>query len=169
MSSACSRTYPVSFLARDARWMRLAFRLAIAIVCVMAFCKVSYSQSTFGTVLGTVRDPSGSAVPKATVELTNVGTNAKRTDTTSDAGSYQFVNVEQGMYTLKVTTPGFQTVDFTAFPLSARETKRFDADLKVASQATSVTVEATAVLQTETSSVSETKGSLELTDLPVAI
>jgi hypothetical protein len=53
--------------------------------------------------------------------------------------------------------------------MAARDVKRFDADMKVESQATVVTVEATAVLQTETSNVAETKGSLELTDLPVAI
>jgi hypothetical protein len=149
--------------------MRFVFHLTLAAFCVLAICKVSYGQSTFGTVLGTVKDPSGSAVPMASVELTNVGTNAARTVMTTDAGAYQFVNVDQGTYRLKVTSPGFQTVEFTSFDLSARETKRFDADMHVASQATSVTVEATSVLQTETSSVAETKGSLELTDLPVAI
>ncbi len=46
---------------------------------------------------------------------------------------------------------------------------RIDIDLKVASQATSVTVEAVAIVQTDASNVSETKGSLELTNLPVAI
>ncbi len=169
MSSECSSTYPVSFVTRDRQWMRGALPLVLAVCCVLAFCCASYAQSTFGTVLGTVRDPSGSAVPKAEVELMNVGTNATRTATTNDTGNYQFVNVEQGRYQLKVTSSGFQTVEVTAFDLGARETKRFDADMKVASQATSVTVEATAVLQTDTSSVAETKGSLELTDLPVAI
>jgi len=149
--------------------MRSVFHLALAIACVLAFCQASFAQSTFGTVLGTVKDPSGSAVPKADVELLNVGTNATRTATTNDAGNFQFVNVEQGQYQLKVTSSGFQTVEVSTFDLSARETKRFDADLKVASQTASVTVEATAVLQTDTSSVAETKGSLELTDLPVAI
>jgi hypothetical protein len=169
MTSASSKTYSVFFVTRDRWWKRLTFHLALAVLCVLAFCRASYAQSTFGTVLGTVKDPSGSAVPRATVELLNVGTNATRTATTSDDGNYQFVNVEQGRYQLKVTSAGFQTVEVTAFDLSARETKRFDADMKVATQATSVTVEATSVLQTDTSSVAETKGSLELTDLPVAI
>ena len=53
--------------------------------------------------------------------------------------------------------------------LSARETKHIDLDLKVAAQATTVTVEAIAVVQTDASNIAETKGSLELTDLPVAI
>jgi hypothetical protein len=50
-----------------------------------------------------------------------------------------------------------------------RHHTHIDIDLKVASQATSVTVEAMAVVQTDASNVAETKGSLELTDLPVAI
>ncbi|HTS50953.1 MAG TPA: TonB-dependent receptor [Bryobacteraceae bacterium] len=135
----------------------------------MTICLASYGQSTFGTVLGTVKDPSGSAVPRATVDLTNVGTNATRTTTTNDAGNYQFVNVEIGTYQLKVAAAGFQTVEFTNFDIAARDTKRFDADMKLATQATVVTVESTSILQTETSSVAETKGSLELTDLPVSI
>ncbi len=150
------------------RWLRLGHCWILA-VGWLTFCVASYGQSTFGTVLGTVKDPSGSAVPKATVDLTNVGTNATRTTTTSDAGNYQFVNVEIGTYQLKVSATGFQTVEFTNFDIAARDTKRFDADMKLATQATVVTVESTSILQTETSSVAETKGSLQLTDLPVAI
>ena len=150
------------------RWVRFASHIALVVLCLAAFSKMAHSQSTFGTVLGNVKDPSGSAVPKATVELVNVGTNATRTATSNDAGAYQFVNVEQGRYQLKVTATGFQT-EITSFDMAARDTRVFNPDLKVASQATVVTVEATSVLQTETSSVAETKGSLELTDLPVAI
>src|SRR5579863_5677628 len=168
MSSACSQTNP-AFLLPSRKRTPLAFRLTLAIAGIALLAPISFAQSTFGTVLGTVKDPSGSAVPKATVELTNVGTNATRSSVTNDSGGYQFVNVEQGSYRVKVTATGFETVELTAFDLAARETKRFDPDMKLASQATTVTVEATSVLQTDTSSVAETKGSLELTDLPVAI
>ena len=65
--------------------------------------------------------------------------------------------------------PGFQKTEYQPFEVAARATVRIDIDLRVASQATSVTVEAVAVVQTDASNVSETKGSLELTDLPVAI
>lgn len=151
------------------RFIRPAAHLMLAMFCAMALSGTSFAQSTFGTVLGSVKDPSGGAVPKAVVELTNVGTNATRTETTNEAGGYQFVNVEEGSYKVKITATGFQTIELTAFAMAARDVKRFDADMKLASQATVVTVEATSVLQTETSSVAETKGSLELTDLPVAI
>jgi hypothetical protein len=130
---------------------------------------MAFGQSTFGSVLGTVKDPSGSAVPQATVELVNTGTNALRSVQSSANGSYQFVNVDVGTYKLRVEAPGFQKSEFQPFELASRDSKRVDLDLQLASQATSVTVEAVSVVQTEASNVAETKGSLELTDLPVAI
>jgi hypothetical protein len=145
------------------------FQLAFAIVCVLASFQSSYAQSTFGTILGTVKDPSGSAVPMAAVTLTNAGTSAERSTVTDTSGNYQFVNVDAGMYQVKVEAAGFQATQSQNFPLDARATVRIDMDLKVASQATSVTVEAVAVVQTDASNIAETKGSIELTDLPVAI
>jgi hypothetical protein len=149
--------------------MRFVFHLALAAFCVLAICKVSYGQSTFGTVLGTVKDPTGSLVPMAMVSLMNTGTNADFTTTTNSSGGYEFVNVEIGNYKLTVEAPGFQKTEFQEFEIAARDTKRIDVDLKVASQAESVTVEAVAVIQTDASNISESKGSLELTNLPVAI
>lgn len=169
MSSAHSQEYLVSFVRRDRRWMRFVFHLALAISCVLALHRAGYGQSTFGTVLGTVKDPSGSFVPMAKLTLMNTGTNAEHSTISKSDGSYEFVNVEIGNYKLSVEAPGFQGAEYQAFDLAARATVRIDIDLKVASQATSVTVEAVAVVQTDASNIAETKGSLELTDLPVAI
>lgn len=141
----------------------------LAVVCVLACCRLALGQSTFGTVLGTVKDPSGSLVPRAKVDLVNTGTNADRSTTTKTDGSYEFVNTEVGNYRLVVEAPGFQTTEYQPFDLAARATARIDVDLKVASQATTVNVEAVAIVQTDASNVAETKGSLELTDLPVSI
>ena len=45
--------------------------------CALVFlCGLSYSQSTTGTLLGVVADPSDAAVPKAQVELRNTATGA---------------------------------------------------------------------------------------------
>jgi hypothetical protein len=143
--------------------------VAVAALCVLLLCSLANAQSTFGTVLGTVKDPSGSLIPKAKVELVNTGTNAVRETESNSNGSYQFLNIDVGTYQLKVDAPGFQKTEFQAFDLSAREAKHIDVELKVAAQATTVTVEAIAAIQTDVSNIAETKGSLELTDLPVAI
>jgi Carboxypeptidase regulatory-like domain/TonB dependent receptor len=169
MFSAYSTTYPVSLVVAERRLLRWAFHLAVAAACLVVMGRAGYGQSTFGTVLGTVKDPSGSTVPTAKIVLLNTGTNGERSTVSNNDGSYQFVNVEIGSYKLKIDAPGFQAAEYQAFDIAARATVRIDVDLKVASQGTSVTVEAVSIVQTDASNVSVTKGSLELTNLPVAI
>jgi len=150
---------------------RLRFACFAALFAALLFSEALNGQSTSGTVLGTVRESSGAVVPGAVVNLTNTGTNAKHSTVTSDTGTYQFVNLEVGTYQVTVEAAGFQKATFNPFDLGGRETKRVDADLSIASQTTTVNVESSAgaVIETDTSSIAETKGSIELTDLPVAI
>jgi hypothetical protein len=126
----------------------------VALLASLLFSDALNGQSTSGTVLGTVKEGSGSVVPMAVVNLTNTGTNAKRSTVTSDAGTYQFVNVEVGTYKLDVQASGFQKREFNAFDLGGRETKRLDAELAIASQITTVNVEASAgTIEADTSSI----------------
>lgn len=143
--------------------------IAVLTVCLLALGGSLHAQSTFGTVLGTVRDPSGSVVPNAKLSLLNTGTNLSRAATSNSSGSYEFVNVDVGNYKLMVSASGFQTEEFQPFDLAARVAVRLDVALKVVSQVTSVSVEALVTVQTDASNIAETKGALELTDLPVAI
>src|SRR5580700_8587130 len=80
----------------------------IALFAALLFSEALNGQSTFGTVLGTVKESSGAVVPGAMVSLTNTGTNAKHSTITSDTGTYQFVNIEVGTYQLTVESSGFQ-------------------------------------------------------------
>ncbi len=155
--------------ARRAGLLRFVFHLAIAVTCLLSIDRASYAQSTFGTVLGTVKDPSGSVIPEAKVDLLNTGTNGSRSTITSADGAYEFVNVNVGSYRLAVEAPGFQVTEYETFELAARATVRLDIQMRVASQATTVNVEAVSVLETDASNIAETKGSLELTNLPVSI
>ena len=129
------------------------------------------AQSTFGTVLGTVKEPSGAVVPNAKVEIVSQGKSTVKATVTDQSGTYQFVNIDAGSYTVSVEAVGFQKVEFSPFELSARETMRLDADLKLATQQKNVNEESAveAVVQTDASNISVSKGSLELTNLPVAI
>src|ERR1700678_1189305 len=149
---------------------RLRFVCFAALFAALLLSQLN-GQSTSGTVLGTVKESSGAVVPGAMVTLTNTGTNAKATTVSNDTGGFQFVNVEVGKYKLDIEAAGFQKSEFTAFDLGGRETKRLDAQLQIASQSTTINVEssAAAVIETDTSSIAETKGARELVDLPVAI
>lgn len=146
-------------------------RFAIALIVFSAFSEGVQAQSTFGSVLGTVKEPSGAVVPNAHIRIENKGKDTAKETLTDDSGNFQFVNLDVGTYVVTVESVGFQKVVFSAFQLSAREQKRLDADLIIATQQQTVNVEssAEAVIQTDSSSIAETKGSTELTNLPVAI
>jgi hypothetical protein len=129
------------------------------------------AQSTFGSFVGTVRDPSGASVENCKITLTNKGTAALRTTVTDSSGSYVLVNVDAGMYEIAMEAPGFQRAVFTSIELTARQTVRIDGNLTLATQAdtVNVSVAAEAPINTEVSNIAESKLGRELTDLPVAL
>jgi hypothetical protein len=161
--------FPMRPIASRTRPLRIGTSLASVALGLMALYGTAYGQSTFGTVLGTLRDPTRSVIPNAKVQLVNKGTNAVRETQSTISGTYQFVNVDTGIYELTIEAAGFQKTSVEPFELGARETKHIDMDLKVASGSTTVTVEAVSVVQADVSNVAVTKGTLELNDLPVAI
>ena len=69
-----------------------------------------FAQDFRATLTGIVTDPSGAAVPGATVKTTNVGTNAiKETKTTGD-GVYTIPYLDPGVYNIEASSAGFQTL-----------------------------------------------------------
>ena len=100
------------------------------------------SQTTFGSVVGTVTDPSGAAIPNTEVILTNLGTNEKRTETTNADGLYQFVNVAPAQYSVSIEKPGFKRVLRSPVTVQTQTTSKIDIALEVG--AVSQTVEVTA-------------------------
>jgi hypothetical protein len=129
------------YLGYAFRKARQTQRLVSLALLTLVGTSALLAQSTTGTVVGTVKDPQGAAVTGAVVNLTNTGTNAKHSTMTNDSGGYQFVNLEVGSYQLTVDAPGFRKAEFKAFDLGGRETKRVDAQVEIASQATTVNVE----------------------------
>src|ERR1700746_1684303 len=67
------------------------------------------AQQTLGGITGTVTDTTGAVISGATVTLVGNETKLNRTQTTSTTGSYLFVNLPIGTYTLTFTQQGFQS------------------------------------------------------------
>ena len=127
------------------------------------------AQSTFASLNGTVKDPSGAVVAKVAVTVENTGTGSKRSVLTDSAGDYAAPNLEPGVYKITMEAPGFQPFVYQ-LELTARQTARVDGQMSVAGQAQQVSVTADAnVINTEVSNIAETKSGRELVDLPVAI
>ena len=126
------------------------------------------AQTTFGSVVGNVNDPSGAAISGTEVTLTNLGTNEKKSDTTNAEGLYQFVNVSPGQYSVEVAKPGFKRVLRTPVEVQTGTTSKIDLALEVG--AVSQTVEVTAqtpLLAPESSSLGTVIDERKTVELPL--
>jgi hypothetical protein len=141
------------------------------LVTLCAFACQIDAQSTYGTILGTVKDASGAVVPKAVVKVTNTDENTVHQVITSQSGDYELLNSLPGQYEVSVTAPNFRAFLATKLMLVARQTLRVDATLEVGQNASEVTVEASeaGVINTETQTIQATMTSRELLDLPANI
>src|ERR1700730_9087418 len=144
--------------------------LVSLLACVLSSGISAVAQSTFGSIVGTVKDQSGSVVPGAIVTLVNQGTSATKTATSSASGNYEFINLDAGIYQVGIAANGFKDAIFDHIVLQARDTQRIDASLAVGSASQTVEVQAAGdVITTDQSSLATTKTGHELVDLPVAV
>src|SRR5262249_39819102 len=98
----------------------------------------AWAQFT-GNIQGTVADPSGAAVPQATVGLLNVATQASATTTTNATGGFRFLSLGPGSYKITVEAAGFAKAEATV-NLDTNQNLNVPISLKVSSGAESVTV-----------------------------
>lgn len=143
--------------------------LVVSLIAVIVLCIPAHTQVLYGSVVGTITDPSGSVIPNATVTLTSKETGAARDDKTDEGGRYSFVNVLPGTYDIKVTAAGFRTLAQTSIGVHPSEVARFDGKLEVGQLSEQVTVEANAVqLQTDKADTHSVIESKQMQDLPLA-
>src|SRR6266849_7467625 len=86
---------------------------------------------TTGTVIGTVTDPSGAAVPDAAVVLRNKSTNNQTSQKTNSAGQYTFVNVAPGEYQITVKKDNFRTADVVSLTVDVAKSYNVDVRLEI--------------------------------------
>ena len=93
--------------AKTARAMTfpIAAKLVICLVALL-LCTGLHAQIT-GGLRGTVSDPTGSGVPKATVTLTNLETRQARTQSTNSPGEFNFELLAIGTYEVRAEAAGF--------------------------------------------------------------
>src|SRR5215831_10695453 len=109
----------------------LALR-ALAIGCVLAHLPASLrAQSTFGSIIGTVQDASGSAMPGVAVKVKNLNDNTTRSTLTDDAGEYQVLNLRPGSYQVVGSRDSFADATIASVSLDARQQIRIDLKLEL--------------------------------------
>ncbi len=130
---------------------KLMSRVLVSVFAVglLVISGVAWGQSTT-SLRGTVADPSGSVVPKATVTLTNVELKTERTTTSGTQGDYQFLLLPPGTYTLTVTAPGFALYEQTSLQLLVNTPATANVRLKIGTAKETVTVNTEAPLVNQT-------------------
>ncbi len=137
------------------------------IAALILLCGPCLGQSTFGSLTGTVVDPTGAVVPGATVTVKNQATQEARSVTTAQDGTYLVVNLDPGVYKILVEAPGFRTSVTEGVQLLARQARRLNFNLEVGA-AINETVDVTAfagVIETETPTISDSRSGREINEL----
>jgi|GEM_PF-2442422 len=100
------------------------------------------AQSTQGTILGIVKDPSGAVIPAANITLTATDTGVTRKTVTGQSGQYQFFTLTEGHYSIAVSARGFENEVLSGLTLAARQQLRADVTLRLGNVNQKVTVNA---------------------------
>jgi hypothetical protein len=138
---------------------------------LLLFCAVAvFSQQGTSAVRGTVADPNGNVVSGASVTLTNLGTNATRTTTTTDAGVFVFDFISVGDYKIEVEATGFKKKAVTDIHALIAKSQTVDVALEVGNVSEIVTVTAGAaevLVNRDDGSLGNHFQSKQITELPL--
>jgi len=142
--------------------------LTLALAFSFAASGRAEAQLLYGSVVGTVIDAQGAAVPGARVTIVNKDTNLSRETMTDTQGGYSFTNVQAGPYDVKVVLEGFKEAIQSRVPVTVGQISRVDLTLAVGALSESVTVQSAAeLLQTDKADVHTELKSTEITNLPL--
>jgi hypothetical protein len=129
------------------RFVSSVFPQLLTILAAIALCSSFLSaQQTLGGITGEVTDPSGGVIPNAGVTLVDENTSLTRTTKTNGAGTYTFVNLPIGVYTLTYSADGFDIQKTPHIAVQANRTATVSAVLKVGQTSTTVEVDATPLM-----------------------
>jgi len=128
----------------------------------------AYAQVLYGSLTGSIADPSEAVIPGATVQVTNLGTGIAKQATSNESGIYLFSDLQPGRYEIRVTAKSFSTVTATGVTIEANRVRRFDATLQVAQTVETINVNTEAeALQTDRADVNVNVNARQITNLPV--
>jgi hypothetical protein len=141
---------------------------ALCVVFIFASGPWLLAQSTFGSITGTVTDPSGASITDAQVSLTSLGTGEKRTQPTNSDGLYQFVNIIPGSYRIDVEKQGFKKTSQPLVQVQVNQSVRIDIPMAIGQATESVEVTSEApLLQAETASLGQVIEQRKANELPL--
>lgn len=152
--------------------MKVNLKLFIRWFAIFCIFFILGSEGAFGQGLarisGTVTDPTGAAVPGATVVATRLATGEKNTVTSNGEGGYVFPSLAPAEYSVEVTANGFAGSLQKSVVLQADQAVTVNVTLNVGSSAQTVNVDAAPPqVDTTTGTLSQVIDERRVNDLPL--
>jgi hypothetical protein len=148
--------------------MRSLSQISLARLCLPLLLLGTAWGGVGGSISGTVKDPSGAAIAKASVTLVNTSTGVRQSATADGRGGYAFPVLPVGGYVLEVNHPGFKPYRRTAITLDANSALLLDVVLQVGERTDAITVTENAVhVETSSSQMGEVITGSTMTAVPL--
>lgn len=114
----------------------------LAVLALAFLCLSSSVMAQDATLVGTVTDPSGAAVPNVTITVLNLETSVVHTTVTNDSGQYVLPELKIGHYDAKAEAAGFKVAEQKGLVLQVGDRARVDFQMQLGGTQETVTVEA---------------------------
>ncbi len=145
----------------------LLYSLILATVVLLGLTGLANAQLVFGSIYGTVTDPTGSAVNNAKVTITDTTKQTSSVVMTNASGGWTKGQLIPDNYKVSIEAPGFQKAQSNEITVSVDQAAKFDATMKVGDVNQTVEVTTSApLLQTDRADVAQTFTGKELNQLP---
>jgi hypothetical protein len=149
--------------------MRRTFKSLLLTVLLCLFgTSMLLAQSTTGTIQGQVTDPSGAAISKTLVTVTNTLTGESHAINTNEQGQYVLPHLPVGVYRVESQSAGFKQTVHDGVTLTVNQEARVDLVLELGQTSESVEIHADTVqVNTYTPELGELVDSKKVVDLPL--
>ncbi len=145
-------------------------RIVVTFVICLLLTGLALAQGTgaSGALRGTITDPSGAAVPKATITVTQPDKGIHRTATIGDSGQYSVLNLPPDTYSVTAEMAGFQTVTYKNVVVNVGQQLVLDIKLALATVKNEVNVTSEVPLvEVAKTSQSDTLTQTQIDNLPI--
>ncbi|MBV8905577.1 MAG: TonB-dependent receptor, partial [Acidobacteriia bacterium] len=149
----------------------MAIRRTLKVLCLVAILMIANglsAQPTFASLRGTVHDPSGAAIAKATVTVRNSATEVLRETRSDEEGAWTVFDLPPSRYEVTITAPGFGTERRTEIELTVDAEEVLDFGLNPSTIQSTVEVRAeTPSIDLESTALSEVEDARAVRELPL--
>src|SRR5271157_772346 len=141
--------------------------VVIAVLSLACLPQLALGQQTLGSINGTVTDASGAVVQGASIKARALATNLELTAQSKNDGSFSIADLPIGTYEVKFTKDGFETAVYPQIIVQGNRTVTVNAKLLPGKLSSTVTVEATPLLNQTDTTTGYTLSESQITEMPL--